>query len=126
MARVHRRARVERMVRRTLLAVLSVALFIVGVVLPTMHAVDASSGGNILALALTQVGGQALALLESLLRPMVTLVRALLLGDSYQYVIAWLAAAVLLVTAWLGVVARAIRPARQRIPCPQRESDGLV
>ena len=115
MARVHRRARSERVVRRTAISVLSVALFVVAVLLPVMRAMDATGGGSVLALALAQVGGQLLDLLESMARPLVTIVRALVFGDSYRYVLGWLAAAVLLVMAWVGVVARAIRPARQEI-----------
>ena len=80
-----------------------------------MRAVDATGGGSVLALALAQVGGQLLDLLESMARPLVTIMRALVFGDSYHCVLVWLGAAVLLVTAWVGVVSRAIRPARQEI-----------
>ena len=115
MAKVVRRARLERLVRHSLITVLSLALAMVGLVLPAVQAVRAAQQSNVFAAVMARMGGQLAQLARVAASPLVIVVRTVVLGDGYVYLLAWLLLALALALAWVGVVARAIRPARIEI-----------
>ncbi len=114
-ARVHRRARVERIVRNWLIAVLSIGLIVVGVVLPAMRAAETSIGSAFVQ-ALGQLGAQALDLLRAVTGPLVTIAGAALRAQGHPYAVAYVVFAMLLVVVWLAVVSRITRPRHERAP----------
>ncbi|MGI6374467.1 MAG: zf-HC2 domain-containing protein [Anaerolineae bacterium] len=116
MARVARRARLDRLVRNGLITVLSLALVVVALVLPAVQAVQAAQQSNVFAAVMARMGDDLAQLARAVVSPLVTVVRTVVLGDGYAYLLAWLLLALALVLAWVGVVARVIRPARLEIP----------
>jgi len=116
MARVVRRARVDRTVRHALITLLSLALVVVGLVLPAVRAVQTANQSELLSAVVTQVGDEVVGVARVLAAPLVTVVRTVLMNDGYPYLLAWLLLAVVLVLAWVSVISRVIRPARPEIP----------
>lgn len=116
MVRVSRRARRERMMSRVIISVLALGLVSAALILPGTRAANAASDGRLLIEALLGALFQFLDVLRTMMRPLLTIMRVVWSGENQRLVILWVASAGLLVTAWLRIVSRAIRPARQEIP----------